>query len=87
VAVVFIPALLRSFAGGRRSVEVAGATVREVIDNLVVECPGLRERLMEGDRLRPGIQAAVDGQVSPAGLREPVGPTSEIHFVSAIAGG
>ena len=34
MAEVYIPAMLRELTGGRSTVEVAGATVREVIDNL-----------------------------------------------------
>jgi molybdopterin synthase sulfur carrier subunit len=85
--VVFIPALLQEMTGGRRSVEVEGATVREVLDNLERACPGIRAHLLEGDRLRPHIQVAVDGAVGPLGLRERTEPASEIHFVAAISGG
>ncbi len=42
---------------------------------------------MDGDRLRPNIQVAVDGAVGPLGLRERADPASEIHFVAAISGG
>ena len=38
-------------------------------------------------RLRPNISVAVDGEVSPIGLLEAVGPASEVHFVAAIKGG
>ena len=34
MAVVWIPALLRSLTGGDRTATVAGATLREVINNL-----------------------------------------------------
>jgi molybdopterin synthase sulfur carrier subunit len=85
--VVFIPALLQEMTGGRTFIEVEGATVRQVIDNLERACPGIRERLLEGDRLRPHVQVAVDGAVGPLGLRERTEPTSEVHFVAAISGG
>ncbi len=42
---------------------------------------------MEQDRLLPNISVAVDGEVSPMGLLETVGPASEVHFVTAIKGG
>ena len=84
---VYIPALLQradrreaAGGGGRR-------TVREVIENLERRCPGIREQLMDGDRLRTNIQVAVDGEVCPMGLREPTQPESEVHFVAAIRGG
>jgi sulfur-carrier protein len=84
---VYIPTLLQNLTGGRSSVEVKGDTVRQVIDNLERACPGLRERLLDQDRLRPNISVAVDGEVTPMGLLEPVGPGSEVHFIAAIKGG
>lgn len=79
--------MLRPLTGGRATVDAAGATVREVIDNLERQCPGIREVLVEGGRLRPNLSVAVDGEVSPMGLIEAVGPASEVHFVTAIKGG
>jgi len=84
---VFLPALLREAAGGQSSVEAAGSTVREVIANLEALFPGIGERLVEHGRLRANISVAVDGEVSPLGLLEPVEPASEVHFVTAIKGG
>jgi hypothetical protein len=68
-------------------VEVEGATVGEVIGNLDHLWPGIGERLMEDNRLRPNISVAVDGEITPMGLLEPVGAASEVHFVAAIKGG
>ena len=84
---VYIPTLLQSLTGGKSFVEVEGSTIREVIEQLERTCPGMRERLLEQGRLRPNISVAVDGEISPAGLLEPVAPTSEVHFVAAIKGG
>jgi hypothetical protein len=79
--------MLRNLTGGLSSVEAAGATVRDIIDDLERQWPGLRGRLAEGDRLLPNLSVAVDGEISPLGLREVVGPASEVHFVTAIRGG
>jgi molybdopterin synthase sulfur carrier subunit len=87
LAIVFIPTLLQPLTGGRASIEAEGATVRQVIESMETAWPGIRERLLEKDRLRPNISVAVDGEVTPMGLLEPVGPTSEVHFVAAIKGG
>lgn len=84
MATVFIPHALRSFAGGQESVEAAGATVREVVNNLE---PGLRAQLLDGTKLKANLAVAVDGAVAPMGLLERVEPGSEIHFVAAISGG
>ena len=84
---VYIPTLLQTVAGGKSAVEVEGATVRQVIENLEQIHPGIRERLMDQGKLRPNISVAVDGEVTPMGLLEPLGPASEVHFVAAIKGG
>jgi hypothetical protein len=38
-------------------------------------------------KLRTNISVAVDGEVTPMGLLEAVGPQTEVHFVAAIKGG
>ncbi|MCS7222165.1 MAG: MoaD/ThiS family protein [Anaerolineae bacterium] len=85
--VVWIPALLRELTGGQEQVVVPGETVRQVIESLEARFPGIRERLMEGDRLRPGLAVVVDDEVSRERLRHRLTETSEVHFVPAISGG
>ena len=85
--IVYIPALLQPLTGGKSKLEVEGATVRQVIENLDRAWPGIRERLLEAGRLRSTLSVAVDGEVSTLGLLEPVSESSEIHFVAAISGG
>jgi sulfur-carrier protein len=87
VALVFIPAQLKALTGGRSPVEVEGATVRQLIDNLEKAWPGIRDRLVLDGRLRTNISVAVDGEVSPMGLMEPVSAGTEVHFVAALSGG
>jgi membrane protein YqaA with SNARE-associated domain/molybdopterin converting factor small subunit len=89
MAVVWIPSLLRKLTGGLSEIRVPGATVREVIDALEAQHPGLKERLMliDEDRLRPNIALVVDGISSRDGLRHALTETSEVHFVPAMAGG
>lgn len=79
--------MLRELTGGRATVEAAGGTVREVIEDLERQWPGIRERLIDNGRLRANLSVAVDGEISPMGLREAVEPSSEVHFVAAIKGG
>jgi sulfur-carrier protein len=87
VPVIWIPSLLRRFTEDRDQVRVAGSTIREAIDSLEALYPGIRERLCEGDRLKPGVAISVDGEISLEGLRQPVGRDTEVHFVAAISGG
>ncbi len=61
MATVRIPPILRPDAGGDRLVEVPGASVREVLENLVAEYPSLRERIFEGDDLPQFLNVFIDG--------------------------
>ena len=87
MATVFIPALMRKLTGERATVEVSGASVREIVNNLDELHPGLKERLVDKWKLKSNITVAVDGQVTPLGMLEKVGENSEIHFLPAIGGG
>jgi molybdopterin synthase sulfur carrier subunit len=87
MATVWIPALLRGLTQGRESIEVPGNSVRQIIDNLEVLCPGVKARLVSGDELRPGIAVAVDSQLAQSGLAQPLPDNCEVHFVPAISGG
>ena len=64
-----------------------GATIHAVLADLDAQFPGLAERLVAGQKLRPGIAVAVDGVVAPHGLCRRLAAPSEIHFVPALAGG
>ena len=84
---VWVPAVHRDLTGGTEVVEAAGGDVRSVLLALEARFPGLWGRLVEGDRLRPGIVVAVNGDVSPLGLRQRLDGASEIHILRAAAGG
>ena len=87
MAVVWIPALIRPLTEGKSQVVVEGETVRAIVEALEARYPGVAARIVEDDRIRPGLSVAVDGTVGNKGLREPVGPNSEVHFVPAMTGG
>ncbi len=85
--VVWIPALLRDLTDGQEKVTVPGETVRQALEHLNALYPGIKERLCEEDRLRPGITVVVDGELSRQRLRHRLTETSEVHFLPAISGG
>jgi molybdopterin synthase sulfur carrier subunit len=87
MAVVHLPRSLAALVPGMpRQVEVAGADLREVVLALEAAHPGVLDRLCEpGPRIRPFINLFVDG--SRADIATPVGPSSVIHVVPAVAGG
>lgn len=84
---VWIPPLLRDLTCGQERITVPGETIRQVVGELDTRYAGIKDRLCEGDRLRPNIAVAVDGEVSPKGLRQKVSPESEVHFIPAMSGG
>ena len=86
---VWVPPRLQQLTGGKQQVQVAGATVRQVINNLEKDYPGTRALLIdeEEDDLIPGIAVIVDGETSLLGLIERVRENSEVHFLPAIGGG
>ena len=87
MAEVWIPALLLDLTAGQQRVQVSGESVRQVINLLESQFPGIKARLLDGDRLRPGIAVIVDGEVSSQGLRQRLSETSEVHFMPALSGG
>jgi len=87
VPVIWIPALLLTLSKGKQKVDVPGKTIRQVIDNLESQYPGIRERLLDGDRLRPSISVVVDGVISQEKLRHKLEEDSEVQFIPAISGG
>jgi molybdopterin synthase sulfur carrier subunit len=84
---VWIPSLCRDLTGGKQFVNASGGTVAQLLDALEQAHPGIRARLCEGESLRAGMGVVVDGEVARRGLKQRVGPASEVHFVPAIGGG
>jgi molybdopterin synthase sulfur carrier subunit len=87
MATVFIPSLMQKLTDGQTQVEIEGATVRQLITELESQFPGIRDRLVEDNRIKGNISVAVDGEITPLGMLERVGENSEVHFLPAIAGG
>lgn len=85
--IVWIPALLLQLSEGRQKVDVPGETIRQVINNLEQQYPGISERLLDGERLRPNISVVVNGFISQDKLRHKLEDNSEVQFIPAISGG
>ncbi len=84
---LFIPSPIRELTQGKVSVVVSGSSVREAIESLEAQYPGVKDRLCEEGRIRPNISVMVDGQVSHLKMREKLREDSEVQFVVAISGG
>lgn len=86
---VWIPPQMQRSTGAPDRVQVDGATVRQVINNLERHHPGIKALLYDAelDDITPGLAVIVDGDVSQLGLMERVNADSEMHFLPAIGGG
>lgn len=86
---VWLSPQMQRFTGGQQQVQVAGRTIRQIIDNLDRAYPGLKMELYdeEEDIVMPGIAVVIDGETSQLGLLEQVSETCEIHFIPALGGG
>ena len=87
MAKVFIPSLMQKLTDGQDILDINGATVREIIENLEQNYPGIKVRLVDKYKMKSNISVAVDGEVSPLGLLEKVSENSEVHFIPAVGGG
>lgn len=78
---VWIPTTMQSLTGGQHRVQIEGRTVRQVINNLDKEYPGVKEVLYdeEEDDLQAGVAVIVDGEASQIGLLERVQEIGRAH--------
>ena len=81
MATVHLQADHRRFTGGERVIEVDGATVGALIDELERRHPGLGRLLTEG------ASVAINGEIIPNGIYEKVESDTEVHFIAPISGG
>jgi len=81
LAKVIFTTELRRFTGGVKSVEIEASNVRQLIIELDRRYPGI------GAQLRAGTAVAIDGEIVQEALLEPIGPTSEVHFLPSLGGG
>jgi hypothetical protein len=86
MATVFFPPQMRDLTGGISQMTASGATLRDILRQLDVECPGLFTRTVVGDTIAPGLAVSIDGSMTSR-LLSPVRANSEIHFLPAIGGG
>ncbi len=86
IAVLLPVALVNLFPGAARQVDVAGATVDEVMDALDGRWPGMRDRICDSTpAIRRHINVFVEGERATLGTR--VAPGAEVVILTAISGG
>jgi molybdopterin synthase sulfur carrier subunit len=87
---VSIPHALRSRVGNRASISVAGRTIREIIDELDHDFPGMHFNLCyETGELRPYVSIFLNlaNIRYLQGLDTPVPSGARIHILQSVAGG
>jgi molybdopterin synthase sulfur carrier subunit len=87
---VRIPTPLRSATGGASQVSVDAATVRELIEDLDRQHPGIRDRLCDEDgQIRRFVNVFVGDEDIRflQGLETPLPDGTSVSIVPAVAGG
>jgi molybdopterin synthase sulfur carrier subunit len=86
---VRIPTILRSYTGGAKAVEGSGATLDELLNNLDAAHGGIRERLVDGEKLRRFVNVYLNDEDVRflGGLETPVKDGDTVTVLPAVAGG
>jgi sulfur-carrier protein len=87
---VNLPTVLRSHAGGAKTVTADGATVGQVLSSLVGQYPGLSGQVIdENGSLHKFVNVYLndDDVRYMSSLDTPVGDSDEISILPAVAGG
>jgi sulfur-carrier protein len=89
MAAVRIPPTLRAEVGGARQLEADGATVAEVIENLVDRYPPLAAQLLQDGSLAPFVNVYVGGEDvrTRDGLDTEIRNGDQLILLPAMAGG
>jgi sulfur-carrier protein len=87
MATIFIPAQLRILTAGTEQLEMDVHNVRDVIEQLEQQFPGIRDRLCQEDQISPSLQVSINSVITSRGMIAKIQPNSEVHFIPAIAGG
>ncbi len=87
---VYIPTALQRFVGQQETLKLSGATVKEVLDQLVGQYPELKQHLYAADgQLRSFVNLFIndDDIRTRQGLQTPVSEKDALTIVPSIAGG
>ena len=89
MTVVRIPPTLRNEVGGARHVEADGATIREVLDDLVDRHPALGEQILSNGDIAPFVNVYLGGEDVRTldGLETSVNAGDTVILLPAMAGG
>ncbi len=89
MATVRIPTPLRAHTDGKDTVQAAGATIREIIDDLDRNHPGIKDKLVDDKGVRRFVNIFVGDEDIRFmdGIHTAVSDSDEVSIIPAIAGG
>lgn len=89
MASIKIPTPLRAYTAGNAEIEVSGATVEAILDDLTTQHPELKQHLYKDDVLRNFVNIFIgDEDIRyQDGLATEVETSSKLRIVPSIAGG
>jgi molybdopterin synthase sulfur carrier subunit len=85
-----LPPVLRPMAGGARTVEAGGDSLRAALDDLTEQHPALRSRLLDDDgEINAFVNVYVEGEDVRVGggLDMPLAAGASVIVLPAMAGG
>lgn len=90
MATIRIPSPLRRYTNSQSKVQVGGATIQQVVDNLEAEFPGVKSRLCDDNgQIKRYVNVFVNGEEirTLQGAETPVADKDEVSIIPAMAGG
>ena len=86
---VKIPTILRTYTDGEKTVEASGATLADVLDDLESRHAGLKDRLVDGEKLRRFVNIYVNDEDVRFldGLETKIADGDTLSILPAVAGG
>ncbi|HVO70729.1 MAG TPA: MoaD/ThiS family protein [Aggregatilineaceae bacterium] len=89
MATIKIPTPLRAYTAGQAVIAVTGATVSDVLTDLIGQHPGLKQHLFEDGELRNFVNIFVGEENTRDldGLATRVGENDALRIIPSIAGG
>jgi sulfur-carrier protein len=86
---VLVPTVLRTYTRGAKQVDASGSTLREVIEHLESDHPGIKDRLLDDGDLRRFVNVYVNDEDVRfmSGLDTAVRDGDVVVMLPAVAGG
>ncbi|MBZ5737432.1 MoaD/ThiS family protein [Nocardioides mangrovi] len=86
---VRIPTILRTYTGGEKAVSADGASLSALIDDLEVNHPGIKDRLIDNGDLRRFVNVYINDEDVRfiGGLEAELADGDQVVVLPAVAGG